>query len=54
MADNEIKPCLRWPTCPAMRGATQDEYKIDIPCTEADWKKCPLTDGGNKVEASSK
>lgn len=45
------KSCLRWPTCPAMRAATKDDYKIKMPCTETDWRICPLTEGGNKVEA---
>jgi hypothetical protein len=45
----EIKYCLRWP-CPAIRGMFKDEYVLTIKCTEEDWRKCPFTTGGNKVE----
>lgn len=46
----DIKPCLRLPTCPAVIAAITDGYE-SRPCTDEDWRKCPLTEGGNKVEA---
>lgn len=45
-----VKPCLRWP-CPAIRLSQAEGYSFKAICIEADWRICPLTEGGNKVEA---
>jgi len=48
LVPDKVKPCLRWP-CSALRSIVKDDYILKAKCTEADWRKCPFTEGGNKV-----